>query len=72
MKEVVFSIFAGGVFYLRERRRDPLISDIYDSLDNLEYYDSQWSKKQISEDRKNFVNAFNSAVLKYKKEFRYT
>ena len=68
MRTAIYNIFMNGVFSFREKSTNVLIADIYDSLDNLEYYTSEWSKSRLKEDRANLNHDINKSLKERKKE----
>ena len=68
MKGTIYDIFATGIFAYRERSTNFLIADIYESLDNLEYYSSNWSKFQLKKDRIKLNSDFSKSLRERKKE----
>ena len=65
---IIHSIFINGVFSYREKSADSLIAEIYNSLNELEYYSAKWSRSKLKEDRHNISCDMNKALNQFKKE----
>lgn len=64
---IIHDIFMNGVFSYREKSSDTLIAEIYDTLNELEYYSAKWSKSKLREDRHNISCDINKALNQFKK-----
>ena len=67
---LIKDIMDNGFFFIRHISDEPVIEDIYRSLDDLEYIPHDVDKKNMKEDRKRLCDDFTKAFKIKEKELQ--